>query len=142
MLTFFIVMINISNVVSIVTCLIFLIGVSTGSRVLADADIHGRCHQQVGTCKSASFLFMVLFWLIASCMPTEECMNKYVMLSDVSKLYGYIWVIVGFCAIITGISSNIKKKGKDAAIIVSKIKRSCFFMGILFLTISFILKVK
>lgn len=142
MLTFFIVMVILSNTVGILTCLIFLIGAGAGSRVFSDADLHGRCHQQVGTCRSASLLFSIFFWLIASCLPTAECLERYIQLSDVTRIYGYIWVIVGFCAVITSIIANIKKKAKDVAIIAAKIKRSSFFIGFVFLLSAYILNVR
>lgn len=138
---FFLVMTNISTIVALGTSIVFCIGIVFRSQLFADTDVFNVCNNQIKVCRTASVIFVVLYWFMVSGLPTAECLEGYQNIAGISFRLGYIWCVFAVVTIVLSIVLGILKKGKDGLEIMGKLRKSGFVMGAVFLVIAFILKV-
>ena len=98
--------------------------------------------KHITTCRRASLIFTFLVWLANSFEEQSVCLTGYLELSKVCSRFGYTWIVYAFfCIAMCILMISLKK---ETALIenVSKFRNSGFFMGAVFLIVSFLLNVK
>lgn len=142
MISFFSVMTIISTVVALITSIIFAIGILVRSQTVTDSDVFNTCNNQMKICRIFSVVLIVLSWFVISGFPEGECLAGYEKLSVMCSELGRVWIIAALVNIVLSILFGILKREKDDLEIMGKLRKSSFFMGAIFLIISFILKVE
>lgn len=141
MTKFFLLMTNVSMILTLMISIVFYIGISFKSQSLTNMDVFNVCNNQMKVCRVSSVIFAALYWILASGFPTEECLKSYIVMADTCSRLGYIWIIFGFVNIVISVIFGILKKGKEALEIMGKMRGSNFTMGAIFLLMAFIFKV-
>ncbi len=96
---------------------------------------------QIKTCRRASFIFTFLAWLAASFESRNECLEAYIELSSVCSRLGYIWVGYSFVCIVICILMVCLKRDTSLIKDIAKFRNTGFFMGAIFMVVSFLLNV-
>lgn len=141
MSAFFSVMIYTSIIISYLVTGLFMIGILVKNKAIGDIETFNNCNTQLKTCKTASIIFIFLYWFISSGKSQVECLKGYETLSTIGARLGCIWVIIGVMNIVLSIILSITKRGKDQITIMNKLRTSSFLMGAILIVISFLLKV-
>ena len=74
-------------------------------------------------------------------MTKKECLEGYAALSNICSRFGCFWIIFAVLNIVLSIVMAIAKKDSEAMATMGKLRTSCIWMGVIFLVISFVLKV-
>lgn len=141
MLNFFILIINVSAFIAIISYFVFCFGIIKKSKTMTNTDTYDTCDNQLKTCRVLSVMFVVLYWFIVSGKTTVECLKGYAKLSANCSLIGCLWIISAIVNIIVSLYIGINKRGKDEMAIMVGMRKSCFTMSAVFLILSFLLKV-
>lgn len=142
MTAFFSWMIYLTNIISMIATIVFFVGTITNNTRISGKETFTSCNNQIKICKIASLVFVVLYWFIVSGMTKEECLEGYSKLSSICSVFGCIWIVFFIINIIVSIILALSKKGRDSTAILGKMRKSNIVMGVLFLVVAFLLKVK
>ena len=141
MISFFSVMIHITSIIAMVVTLIFYAGILFSNKNISSGQVYASCSTQMKTCKVTSIVFAVVYWFCVSGLSKKECLEGYAALSKVCSRVGCIWIVFAVANIVLSIFTAIAKKDSEAMTTMGELRSSCFLMGIIFLVISFVLKV-
>lgn len=141
MLPFFTAMIFASTIIAMIASVVFFVGIFVKSKAISKPETFETCNNQIKVCRISSIVFTVLFWFIASGLPTEECIVKYVNLSRLCAIIGSVWIAFALVNVIISIILSFTKREEGAMEIMKKLRKSSFVMGAVNLVIAFILKV-
>lgn len=141
MISFFSVMIHVTSIIAMVVTLIFYVDILLGNKNIFSEQVYTSCSAQLKTCKVTSLVFAVAYWFCVSGLSKKECLEGYAALSKICLRFGYIWIVFAVLNIALSIVMAIVKKNSEAMTTMGELRTSCFWMGIIFLVISFVLKV-
>lgn len=141
MISFFSVMINVTSIIAMVVTLIFYVGILLSNKNIFSGQVYTACSAQLKTCKVTSLVLAVVYWFCVSGLSKKECLEGYAALSKICSRYGCIWIVFAVINIALSIVMAIAKKDSEAMTTMGKLRTSCFWMGAIFLAISFVLKV-
>lgn len=141
MISFFSVMIHVTSIIAMVVTLIFYGGILISNKNISSGQVYASCSVQLKTCKVSSIVFAVVYWFCVSGLTKKECLEGYAALSKICSRFGCIWIIFAVLNIALSIVMAIAKKDSEAMATMGKLRTSCIWMGVIFLVISFVLKV-
>lgn len=141
MISFFLVMIHITSIIAMVVTLIFYVGLLLSNKKISSVQVYTSCGAQLKTCKTTSVVFAIAYWFCVSGLSKKECLEGYAALSKVCLRFGCIWIIFAVLNIVLSIVMSIAKSASEVMAIMRKLRTSCFWMGVIFLIFSFVLKV-
>lgn len=142
MIGFFSVMIHVTSIVAMVVTLIFYGGILIGNKNISSGQVYASCNTQLKICKVTSIVFSAVYWFCVSGLSKTECLAGYATLSKTCARFGCIWLVIAVLNIVLSIVMAITKKNSESIATMGKLRNSCFWMGVIFLVISFILKVE
>ena len=141
MTTFFIIMLSAANVLAYLIVALFYVGVAINNRKIANSNTFADCKKQLQICETAGILFAAIYWFAVSSMSRAECLKGYAALSGLSVKFAYVWIALALIAILLSVYLSVKKRDKDSISIVNSLRKTSFFMGVVFFLISFLVKV-
>lgn len=141
MISFFSVMIHITSIIALIVTLIFYGGILIGNQNISSGQVYASCSSQLKICKISSIVFAVVYWFCVSGLTKNECLEGYATLSKTCSRFGCIWIVLIVINIALSIIMAIIKKDSESMVTMGKLRTSCIWMGIIFLVISFVLKV-
>lgn len=141
MISFFSVMIHVTSIIAMVVTLIFYGGILLGNKNDSSGQAYTSFSAQLNTCRVSSIVFVVVYWFCVSGLTKKECLEGYTALSKTCSRFGCIWIVFAVLNIVLSIVMAIAKKDSEAMATMGKLRTSCIWMGIIFLVISFVLKV-
>lgn len=141
MIVFFSVMIHVTSIISMVVTLIFYGSILISNNNTSIGQVYKSSDSQLKTCRISSIVFAVVYWFCVSGLTKSECLEGYAALSKICSRYGCIWIVFAVLNIALSIAMAIAGKDSEAMTTMGKLRTSCIWMGIVFLVISFVLKV-
>ena len=141
MINFFSVMISVTSIIAMVVTLIFYGGILLSNNNISSGQVYASCRTQLNACKVSSIMFAVVYWFCVSGLTKKECLKGYATLSKTCSRYGCIWITFAVLNIALSIIMAIAKKDSEAMTTMGELRTSCIWMGVIFLVISFVLKV-
>lgn len=136
------IMMNIASIIPIVAYGYFysrfFVNKGYGSKTVA----YHNCKKFMLISEIVSIVFMVLSWLAASILPTEECLKLYQMFARNCFVLAICWAVMILATAVVTIVISAERHEKEELKVSMKILKHSAIMGIIFMLIGFTFNVK